>query len=104
MNFNGKHAQKTHSTKMHADKSAENTQKCPKNCLPNLSAEAQKFGISMKKSFIGHPYSVGNIKTVKSSLSQLDKVLFEVPNHRFRWLIALNKQSIKNKLGLFIFM
>ena len=29
--------------------------KCPKMYLPNFSALAQKFGISMKKGFIGHP-------------------------------------------------
>ena len=44
---------------MGADKSAENTPNaqefiCP-NCLPKLSAQAQKFGISMKKAFIGRP-------------------------------------------------
>ena len=46
------------STKMGPDKSAKNTpnaQKliCPKTYLPKLSAQAQKFGISMKKDFIG---------------------------------------------------
>ena len=41
--------------KMSADKSAENTPKCPKIYLPKLSTQAQKFGISMKKFFIGHP-------------------------------------------------
>ena len=39
--------------KMGADKLAENTPKCPKIYLPNLSA--QRFGISMKKGFIGRP-------------------------------------------------
>ena len=34
---------------MGADKSTENT----KIYLPKLSAQAQKFGISMKKDFIG---------------------------------------------------
>ena len=29
--------------------------KCPKIYLPNLSAQAQKFGILMKKDFIGRP-------------------------------------------------
>ena len=43
--INGKHGQGTHSTKMGADKSAENT--------PN--AQAQMFGILMKKGFIGRP-------------------------------------------------
>ena len=42
-------------TKMGADKSAEDTPKCPKLYLPKLSAEAQKFGIWMKKGFIGRP-------------------------------------------------
>ena len=42
-----------HSTKMGADSSAENTQKFI--YLPNFSAQAHKFGISMKKSFIGRP-------------------------------------------------
>ena len=47
---NGKHGQGTHYTKMGADSSAQNTQ------MPqNLSAQAQKFGISMKKGFIGRP-------------------------------------------------
>jgi hypothetical protein len=45
--------QGTHSTKMGADKLPEN--KCPKIYLPNLSAQAQKFGILMKKGFIGRP-------------------------------------------------
>jgi hypothetical protein len=42
---------------MVADKSAENTPngKCPKIYLPKLFAQAQKFGISMKKGFIGRP-------------------------------------------------
>ena len=29
--------------------------KCPKIYLPKLSAQAQKFGILMKKGFIGRP-------------------------------------------------
>ena len=40
---------------MGADKLAENTPKCPKIYLPKLSAQAQKFGILMKKGFIGRP-------------------------------------------------
>jgi hypothetical protein len=52
----GKHGQGTHSTKMGADKLFKNA--CPKIYLSKLSAQAQKFGISMKKGFIGHPYSV----------------------------------------------
>ena len=47
MLINEKHGQGTYSTKMGADKSAEIPQ------MPNLSAQAQKFGISMKKGFIG---------------------------------------------------
>ena len=27
--------------------------KCPKICMPNLSAQAQKFGISLKKASLG---------------------------------------------------
>ena len=34
--------------------------KMPQIYLPNLSAQAQKFGISMKKCFIGRPQSVGS--------------------------------------------
>ena len=37
---------------MGADELAENT---PKFIIPKLSAQAQKFGISMKKGFIGRP-------------------------------------------------
>ena len=44
---------------MDADKSAKNTPKVQKFtfpiCLPNLSAQDQKFGILMKKGFIGRP-------------------------------------------------
>ena len=40
---------------MSADKSAENTPKYPKTYLPKVSAQAQKFEISMKKDFIGRP-------------------------------------------------
>ena len=40
---------------MDADKLAEKYPKCPKIYLCNLAAEAQKFGISMKKGFIGRP-------------------------------------------------
>ena len=47
--INGKHGQGTHSTKMGADKSAET----PKIYLPKLSDQAKKFGIMMKKGFIG---------------------------------------------------
>ena len=41
----------THCTKMGADKLAENTTNAPKSeiYLPKLSAQAQKFGISLKK-------------------------------------------------------
>ena len=50
---NGKHGQGTHITKMGAESLAENTPNDPKFicpiCLPNLSAQAQKFWISMKK-------------------------------------------------------
>jgi hypothetical protein len=49
----GKHGQGTHSTKMGADKLFKNA--CPKIYLSKLSAQAQKFGISMKKGFIGRP-------------------------------------------------
>ena len=41
--------------KISADKSAENTPNCHKTYLPKLSAQAQKFGISMEKGFIGRP-------------------------------------------------
>jgi len=44
----GKHGQGIHSTNLGADKLAENTPN-----VPNLSD--QKFGISMKKGFIGRP-------------------------------------------------
>jgi hypothetical protein len=36
-------------TKIGTDSLAENNPKCPKIYLPNLSVQAQKFGISMKK-------------------------------------------------------
>ena len=39
---------------MHADSLAENIKMLPQN----LSAQAQKFWISMKKGFIGRPSSV----------------------------------------------
>ena len=32
---------------------SKNTPNAPKNCLPNLSAQAQKFGVSMKKKLLG---------------------------------------------------
>ena len=41
---------KSHSTKMGAHKSAENTGRCPQNFRPNFSSQAQKFGIYKKKS------------------------------------------------------
>jgi hypothetical protein len=40
---------------MGAAKLAENNPKCRKIYLPILSAQAHKFGISMKKGFIGRP-------------------------------------------------
>ena len=40
---------------MGADKLSENTPNAPKIYLPKLSAQAQKFGILMKKGFIGSP-------------------------------------------------
>ena len=40
---------------MGADKLADNTPKFPKIHLPKLSAQAQMFGILMKKSFIERP-------------------------------------------------
>ena len=42
----------THCTKMDADKSAKNTPNA-QIYLPKLSAQTQKFWISMKKGFIG---------------------------------------------------
>ena len=36
-------------TKMDADSLAENTPKCPKIYVPNLSAQARNFWISIKK-------------------------------------------------------
>ena len=44
-----------HCTKMGADSAAENTPECPRIYLPNLSAPAQTFWISIDKGFIGHP-------------------------------------------------
>ena len=38
-----------------ADSSAENTPSAPEFITANLSAQAQKFWISMKKGFIGRP-------------------------------------------------
>ena len=52
---NGKHGQGTHSTKMGADKLAKNNPNAPKCICPNCLQKAQKFGISMKKGFIGRP-------------------------------------------------
>ena len=44
---------------MGADSSANKYPQMPQNTyLPNLSAQAQKFWISMKKGFIGRPQSV----------------------------------------------
>ena len=42
---------------MGADKSAENTPNAPTNIyvVPKFSVQAQKFGILMKKGFIGRP-------------------------------------------------
>ena len=40
---------------MGADSLAENTPNAPEIYLPNLSAQAQKFWILMKKGFIGRP-------------------------------------------------
>ena len=40
---------------MGADKSVENIPKWPNIYLPKLSAQAQKFGILMKKGFIERP-------------------------------------------------
>ena len=37
------------------DKSSENTPNAQKFYRPKLSAQAHKFGISMKKGFIGRP-------------------------------------------------
>jgi hypothetical protein len=50
---------------MGADSLAENTQ------LPqNLSAQAQKFWISMKKGFIGRPYSVVEIPSYRRTIGR----------------------------------
>ena len=43
---------------MGADKMAKNTPKCPQIYLHKLPAQAQMFGILMKKGFIGRPKSV----------------------------------------------
>ena len=44
--------------KLGTDKSAKNTPIAPKFMCPNCLPEPKKFGISMKKGFIGRPYSV----------------------------------------------
>ena len=51
----GKHGQGTHCTKMGADRLAENTPNDKKIYLSKFSAQALKFGFSMKKGFIGRP-------------------------------------------------
>ena len=61
---NEKHGQGTHNTKMGTDKVFEKYSKCPKTYLPKLSAQAQKFGILMKKGIIGCPYSVSQVVTI----------------------------------------
>ena len=45
----------SHSAKMGADSLAEKNPNAPKRFLPNLFAQAQKFEILLKKSFIGRP-------------------------------------------------
>ena len=40
---------------MCADKSAKNTPNAPEFICPNCFAQAQKFGILMKKGFMGRP-------------------------------------------------
>ena len=52
--MNGKHGQGTHSTKMGANKSAENNPNAPKFICPN-------FWDFDKKGFIRHPYSIEQI-------------------------------------------
>ena len=47
---------------MNADKLFESTPNTPEFYLPKLSNQAQKFGILMKKGFIGHPWSVSLVK------------------------------------------
>ena len=47
---------------MGADSFAENTPKCPKIYKTNLSAQAQKFWISIRKGFIERPQSVLGLK------------------------------------------
>ena len=37
------------------DRKYQKYPKCPKIGMPNLSAQDQKFGISLKKGFIGRP-------------------------------------------------
>ena len=51
----GLSVQGTLSTKISADKSAENTPNATKFICLKLSAQAQEFGILMKKGFIGRP-------------------------------------------------
>ena len=41
--------------------------KCPRMYLPNLSAQAQKFLISMKKGFIGRPCNIGIVHEIIAS-------------------------------------
>jgi hypothetical protein len=50
----GDHGQATVSAKMGADSSAQNTPNIPKVIHP-ISPIAQKFGISLRKGFIGRP-------------------------------------------------
>ena len=55
--INGKKGQGTHCTNVGADSLVENTPNA-QNYLPYLSAQAQKFWISIRKGFNGRSYSV----------------------------------------------
>ena len=50
-----KNEQGTHSTKMGADKLAENTPNAPKLICPNCLPKPKSLGLWWKKSFIGRP-------------------------------------------------
>ena len=55
---------------MGAESLAQNYPKCPRIYLPNMSAQAQTFKISIKKDFIGRPLSVLLLHPTSHTLNQ----------------------------------
>ena len=67
----GKHGQGTHSTKMDADKSAENTQNAPKILGPICLLKPKSFEFSKKSLWVSVVYEIRYVNSSSFGITQI---------------------------------